>query len=252
MTTPAYLVTSAGRSIAYHRTEAKGDKAALPGLVFLGGFLSDMEGTKARWVEAWARARGVACLRFDYSGHGASSEKFEEGCIGDWAEDAVAAFEELTDGSQILVGSSMGGWIALLLARRFPGRVAGLVGIAAAPDFTELIWQEMTEDQRETLLRDGVIHAPSDYSEEPTPITSRLIEEGRQHLLLDAGVALDCPVRLLHGLADEDVKPAIGMRLIEAIEGDDVRLTLVKGADHRFSSERELALIGRELEELLR
>jgi len=220
-------------------------------VVFLGGFRSNMEGTKARWVEEWARARGYACLRFDYSGHGASSGAFEEGCIGDWAEDAVEAVEALTEGRQVLVGSSMGGWIALLLARRFPGRVAGLLGIAAAPDFTEAIWEAASPEQREAILRDGVAYAPSEYADEPTPITSRLIEEGRSHLLLDSEIRLDCKVRLLHGLADADVPPSTGLRLIEAIEGEDVRLTLVKGVDHRFSTERDLALIGRELEELL-
>lgn len=220
-------------------------------MVFLGGFRSNMEGTKARWVEEWARTRGYACLRFDYSGHGASSGTFEEGCIGDWAEDAVEAFEALTEGRQVLVGSSMGGWIALLLARRFPGRMAGLVGIAAAPDFTETIWERASAAERETILCEGVVYTPSDYIDEPTPITSRLIEEGRSHLLLDSGLRLDCPVRLLHGLADRDVEPSTGLRLVEAIKGEDVRLTLVKGADHRFSTERDLALIGRELEELL-
>src|SRR5690625_983818 len=251
MTKPAYLVTSAGRSIAYHRTAARGDREGAPGVVFLGGFRSNMEGTKARWVEEWARARGYACLRFDYSGYGASSGAFEEGCIGDWAEDAVEAVEALTEGPQVLVGSCMGGWIALLLARRFPGRVAGLVGIAAAPDFTETFWARASATQRETILREGVVHVPSEYADEPTPITSRLIEEGRSHLVLDSGIRLDCPVRLLHGLADEDVVPATGLDLVEAIDGEDVRLTLVKGADHRFSTERDLALIGRELDELL-
>lgn len=210
-----------------------------------------MEGVKARWIEEWARARGVACLRFDYSGHGASSGKFEEGSIGAWAEDAVEAFNKLTEGPQILVGSSMGGWIALLLARHYPGRIAGLIGIAAAPDFTETIWEQLSVAEQEELLHAGVLYAASDYSEEPAAITSSLIEDGRQHLLLDTGLALDCPVRLLHGLADEDVPPAIGLRLIEAIRGEDVRLTLVKGADHRLSTERDLALLGRELEEML-
>ena len=210
-----------------------------------------MGGNKAVWLEGWARARGRACLRFDYSGHGASSGAFEEGCVGDWAEDAAEALERLTEGPQVLVGSSMGGWIALLLARRFPGRVAGLVGIAAAPDFTEdSTWCGFSEGERRALERDGRVLLPSAYSDQPYPVTRRLIEDGRRHLVLRAPLRLGCPVRLLHGTADEDVDRSVALRLMDRLEAPDVRLTLVGGADHRFSGPRELALIGRVLDEL--
>ncbi len=206
-----------------------------------------MTGTKAVWLEAWARERGRAFLRFDYRGHGSSSGDFLDGCIGDWADDAAEAVGRLTRGPQILIGSSMGGWIALLLSQRMPERVAGLIGIAAAPDFTDGMWDEMTPAERELLLRDGRIERPSDYSPEPYVITRRLIEDGRARRVMDAPLPLPCPVRLLQGTADTDVPPAVALRLLENIDCPDARLTLVKGADHRFSGERELKLIGKTL-----
>ena len=175
-----HLTTSEGRRIAYRRIAGQG-----PGVVFLGGFKSDMQGTKALHLAAWARQSRRAFLRFDYSGHGESGGRFEDGCIGDWAEDARAMIEALTDGPQVLVGSSMGGWIALLLARSMPQRVAGLVTIAAAPDFTEQgFWAGLDPAQREILMRDGRIETPSDYSDEPYVITRHLIEDGRKRLVL--------------------------------------------------------------------
>jgi pimeloyl-ACP methyl ester carboxylesterase len=251
MNARAYLELPADRRIAYHKVVAHGDGARLPGVVFLGGFRSDMGGTKALWLEEWARARGRACLRFDYRGHGASSGAFADGSIGDWADDAAEALGRLTEGPQILVGSSMGGWIALLLARRFPGRVAALVGIAAAPDFTEdSMWEGFSQAQRQALLVEGRVALPSAYSDEPYVITRRLIEDGRQNLVLRQPLRLDCPVRLLQGTADEDVDRSVALRLLDHIEGADVRLVLVRGADHRFSGPRELALIGRTLDAL--
>lgn len=239
MSEPAYLDTPSGRRIAYHRTEGGG-----PGIVFLGGFKSDMTGTKAMHLETWARALGRAFLRFDYSGHGQSSGAFEDGCIGDWAEDAAAALEALTEGPQVLVGSSMGGWIALLLARRMPQRVAGLVGIAAAPDFTEDgFWAGFDAGHRATIEQVGRLELPSEYSEDPYVITRRLIEDGRENLVLRAPLSLPFPVRLLQGTADEDVAVEVPLRLMDHAEADDLRLTLVKGADHRFSSPDCLALM---------
>ena len=236
---PDYLDTASGRRIAYHRTEGRD-----PGIVFLGGFKSDMTGTKAVHLETWARALGRAFLRFDYSGHGDSSGAFEDGCIGDWAEDAAEAVEKLTEGPQVLVGSSMGGWIALLLARRKPEKVAGLVGIAAAPDFTEDgMWAEFDAAQRAALERDGRLELPSDYSDEPYVITRRLIEDGRRHLVLRDPLVLPFPVRLLQRTADEDVPVDRPLMLIDHADAADMRLTLVKGADHRFSSPDCLALI---------
>ncbi|WP_127900443.1 alpha/beta hydrolase [Solirhodobacter olei] len=242
-----HLETPQGRRIAYRQRAGQG-----PGVVFLGGFKSDMEGTKAAHLDAFAARTGRAFLRFDYSGHGSSSGAFEEGAIGDWAEDAAAAISALTEGPQVLVGSSMGGWISLLTARAMPDRVAGLVGVAAAPDFTEdSMWAGFSEEERATLLRDGRLALPSDYSEEPYVITRRLIEEGRDRLVLRQPLALPFPVRLLQGTADTDVPVSVALRLLDHAEGADIRLTLVKGADHRFSTPDCLSLIERAIEEVL-
>lgn len=251
MNDPDALELSPDRVLAYHRTLPEGDGIRLPGIVFLGGFRSDMTGTKAVFIEEWARARGRAFLRFDYRGHGASSGDFLEGAIGDWADDAAEAVAWLTEGPQILVGSSMGGWIALLLAKRMPERVAALVGIAAAPDFTEdSMWEGFDEGHRAALLRDGRVELPSDYSPEPYVITRRLIEDGRERLVLRSPLPLPFPVRLLQGTADTDVPVAVALRLLDHMTCADARLVLVKGADHRFSGEAELALLGRTLEEV--
>lgn len=220
--------------------------------MFLGGFRSDMEGSKALTVEAWSRERGLACLRFDYTGHGQSSGAFEDGSIGDWARDALDALNELTAGPQILVGSSMGGWIALLLARQMPERVAALVGIAAAPDFTEdSMWARASASQRAALLENGRIEEPSDYSDEPYVITKRLIEDGRANLVLRSPLRVSHPVRLLQGTADMDVPSHVALRLLDHIEGDDVRLTLVRGSGHRMSEPSELDLLKQTLDALV-
>lgn len=219
--------------------------------MFLGGFRSDMTGTKANFLHDWAEKRGRAFLRFDYSGHGASSGDFLDGCIGDWAEDAIAVFDALTEGPQVLVGSSMGGWMALLLARARPARVAAVVGIAAAPDFTEDgMWASFTEEQRAALLRESHVDLPSDYSNEPYRITRRLIEDGRNHLVLRSPLHMPFPVRLLQGSDDTDVPPPVALRLFDHAQSPDMRLTLVKGADHRFSSPECLALLARTLDSL--
>ncbi|KNG94001.1 alpha/beta fold hydrolase [Pseudaestuariivita atlantica] len=242
---PDMFETPMGRRIAYHRTKGRG-----PGVVFLGGLMSDMTGTKAVHLEDWAQRAGRAFLRFDYSGHGQSSGTFTEGCIGDWAADAMAVLGALTEGPQILVGSSMGGWVSLLIARAMPERVAGLVTIAAAPDFTEDgMWASFTDDQKAAMERDGVVHLPSDYGE-PYPITSRMIEDGRAQLVLRSPLYLPFPVRMLQGTADEDVDMSVALRLLEHATGDDIRLTLVKGADHRFSTPDCLTLIEKSVEKV--
>jgi pimeloyl-ACP methyl ester carboxylesterase len=361
MTEPRYLETDAGRRIAYHRFSGRE-----PGVVFLGGLRSDMTGTKAVHLEDWARRSGRAFLRFDYSGHGASSGDFTEGCIGDWAEDAEAAITTLTEGPVVLVGSSMGGWISLLMARRMPEKVAGLVTIAAAPDFTEDgMWAEWSEEQRTACMEEGQVALPSEYGEdmvitrrmiedgrmqlvlrtpltldlpvrmlqgtadamaaigaltegpqvlvgssmggwiallcaramperlaglvtiaaapdftedamwegfdaaqraelaaegqvalpsdygEPYIITRRLIEDGRAHLVLREPLTLPFAVRFLQGTADEDVAVSVALRLLEHATGPDMRLTLVDGADHRFSDPECLRLIERSVEEVL-
>ncbi len=231
------LETEAGRQIAYHRTEGR-----QPGLVFLGGFNSDMGGTKAVHLEAWARAQGRAFLRFDYSGHGESSGAFTDGCIGDWAEDAQAAITQLTEGPQILIGSSMGGWISLLMAKRMPEKIAALVTIAAAPDFTEdSMWAGFTDAQK-AELEAGQVALPSDYGA-PYIITKRLIEDGRSHLVLRDPLHLPFPVRMMQGTEDADVDMSVALRLISHATGDDMRLIVLKGGDHRFSDEVALKLI---------
>ncbi len=214
--------------------------------------MSDMTGSKALCLEDFARRRGQAFLRFDYQGHGASSGRFEEGTIGLWSADAVAALDELTEGPQVLVGSSMGGWIMLLAALARPQRVAGLLGIAAAPDFTEdLMWDAYPPEVRETLEREGVYREPSDYGEEPYTITKALIDEGREHLLLRAPVPIACPVRLIHGMADPDVPWELAVRLADRLESDDVEITLVKGGGHRLSEPEDLERLGMTLARLL-
>jgi pimeloyl-ACP methyl ester carboxylesterase len=244
---PDFVTTAQGRRIAYHRTAGAG-----PGVVFLGGFRSDMGGTKALALQDWAGRTGRAFLRFDYSGHGASSGAFLDGCIGDWAEDAAAAVSALTEGPQVLVGSSMGGWISLLLARAMPGRVAGLVGIAAAPDFTEdSMWAGFTDAQRAEMAQAGRVALPSEYSDEPYIITRRLIEDGRQRLVLRSPLPLPFPVRLLQGTADADVPVSVALQLLDHATGPDIRLALVKDADHRFSAPDCLAMIEAALEEVL-
>lgn len=246
MTKPSYLECKNERRIAYHQTAGRG-----PGVVFLGGFKSDMKGTKAIHLEQWARAQGRAFLRLDYSGHGQSSGEFTEGCISEWAEDAFAVIDAVCEGPQILVGSSMGGWIALLLAHRMPERIAGLVGIAAAPDFTEdSMWGDFSTAQRAELIGEGHVALPSEYGE-PYIITRKLIEDGREHLMLRAPLELPFPVRLLQGTADADVKVSVALRLLEQANGDDIRLTLVKGADHRFSSPECLTQIEQAVADVL-
>lgn len=234
------------RQLAFNQTGGDG-----PGIVFLGGFRSDKEGTKAIDLENWAKEKGRAFLRFDYSGHGSSSGDFLDGAIGDWADDAEAIIKGLTTGKQILVGSSMGGWISLLLARRMPERVAGLVTIAAAPDFTEDgYWSVFDEAQKMALQTDGQIALPSEYSDEPYIITRRLIEEGRNHLVLRSPLTLPFPVRFLQGTEDTAVSTATATRLLQHAKGLDMQLTLMKGADHRFSDPECLAMIRAAVEEV--
>jgi pimeloyl-ACP methyl ester carboxylesterase len=209
-----------------------------PTVVFLPGFGSDMAGEKATTLAAFCAATGQAMLRLDYSGHGASGGAFTEGTIGRWADDAGLLIDRLTQGKLLLVGSSMGGWIALLLARARQQRVAGIVGIAAAPDFTERMWQAMTPEARATLTQQGVLERPSRYGD-PYRITSGLIEDGRRLLLLDAPIPLGCPVRLLHGQQDEDVPWQQALTVAALLESEDVQVTLVKDGDHRLSRDRK-------------
>ncbi|WP_428493311.1 alpha/beta hydrolase [Rhodopila sp.] len=222
-----------------------------PTVVFLPGFRSDMTGDKATALAAFCADRGHAMLRFDYSGHGASSGDFLAGTIGAWSADALAVIDALTTGQLILVGSSMGGWIALLAAIARPDRVAALVGIAAAPDFTQrLMWDAMTPAEQATLRRDGVLYVPSQYGD-PTPITHALIQDGANHLLLSRRIPIRCPLRLLHGQADPDVPWDLALQIAEQAESQDVRVSLVKDGDHRLSRPADLALLRQTIAALL-
>lgn len=246
MAEASYLETPQGRRIAYHLVEGEG-----PCVVFLGGLKSDMQGTKAVHLEDWARAKGRAFLRMDYSGHGESSGTFEEGCIGDWHEDTLAAVDALTQGAIVPVGSSMGGWQSLLLARARPERLAGLVTIAAAPDFTEDGWWASFDDAQKAQLEEaGRVELPSDYME-PYVVTKRMVEDGRNHLVLRTPLELPCAVRMVQGTADTAVSVTTATKLLEHASSPDMHLLLVKDADHRFSDGPCLGLIERAVEEVL-
>jgi pimeloyl-ACP methyl ester carboxylesterase len=244
---PQVLVVGEGvaaRPIAYRRRPARDDHR--PGLVWLCGFKSDMESIKATHLDLWAGETGRAFLRFDYSGHGASPGDFATASIGDWLEESLAVFRALTHGRQILIGSSMGGWLALLCARALAARgeadrLAGLVLIAPAVDFTErLIWDRLSAEARHQIETEGAWLRPSAYSPEPYLITRRLIEEGRHHLLLDGTIRTHCPVHILQGMRDEDVPWRHAVTLTEHLAGDPVVLTLVKDGEHRLSRDADL------------
>ncbi len=249
-TPPEALALPDGTRIAYRRLAAR-DGDGRPGIVFLSGFASDMTGTKGTALATWAQERGRALLRFDYSGHDQSSGAFRDGTVGRWTADALAALDRLTAGPQILVGSSMGGWIMLLAALARPDRIAGLVGIAAAPDFTEdLIWAAMPPETRARLLAEGVIQQPSQYQDAPLEISRALIEDGRRHLVLHGPIDIRCTVRLLHGMADPDVLWQTSIRLAEQLAGENVTVMLIKDGDHRLSREEDLQRIFAAVDEI--
>ena len=237
---PAILACGDGTTIAY-----RASSGAEPGVIFLGGFASDMSGTKATALEAHCRREGRAFLRFDYTGHGESSGRFEDGTIGRWTEDALRVLDAVTEGPQILVGSSMGGWIMLLAALARPARIAGLIGIAAAPDFTEeLMWARFPPEARRALETEGVWREPSEYQEGGYPVTMALIEDGRKHLLLDrAALAVHVPVRLIHGMMDRSVPWSTAPRIAALLLSHDVTVKLIKDGDHRLSREQDLAIL---------
>jgi len=222
-----------------------------PGLFWLGGFNSDMRGTKALALDAWAAEHGRACIRFDYSGHGESGGAFIDGTIGRWLEEGLAVFEQFCRGPQVVIGSSMGGWMALLLARAIAKReaagatVAGLVLIAPAPDFTEqLMWNAFSDEVREEIRTKGVWMRPSEYDDgTPYPITRALIEEGRNHLLLGSAIEVGCPVRILQGAQDPDVPWRHAFALAHRLPAEDVVLTMIQDGDHRLSRPQDIARI---------
>jgi pimeloyl-ACP methyl ester carboxylesterase len=236
----------AARRIAVRARQGQAGQG--PGLFWLGGFNSDMKGTKAVALDAWAAERGRACVRFDYSGHGESGGRFVDGTIGRWLADSLAVFTQFCHGPQVVVGSSMGGWMALLLARELlkqPGEatVAGLVLIAPAPDFTEeLMWKGFSPQVRREIEEKGVWLRPSDYGE-PYPITRALIEEGRSHLVLGSAINVGCPVRILEGAQDPDVPWQHAFALAHRLPAEDVVLTMIQDGDHRLSRPQDIARI---------
>ena len=245
--TPEILTCSDGRYIAYNKMSGTS-----PGVVFLSGFKSDMTGSKALALENFCSTRKQAYLRFDYTGHGKSSGDFEDGTIGQWSSDAIMVLDKLCTGPQILVGSSMGGWIMLLVALARPRKIAGLIGIAAAPDFTEnLVKNEFSPDQIDLIEKQGFIEIPNCYNEEPYKITRALLDDGLNHLLLKSEIPIECPVRLIHGDKDQDVPWETSIRLAKNISSQNVETLFVKGGDHRLSEPQDLDRLCHTLDSLL-
>jgi pimeloyl-ACP methyl ester carboxylesterase len=245
---PAFI--EVGEAAAARRIAVRAREGGAPGLFWLGGFNSDMQGTKALALDAWAAEHGRSCVRFDYSGHGESGGQFIDGTIGRWLEESVAVFERFCQGPQVVIGSSMGGWIALLLARELAKRsgrasLTGLVLIAPAPDFTEeLMWKSFSPEVRHEIESKGVWMRPSQYDDgAPYPITRALIEEGRNHLLLGGSIEVGCPVRILQGAKDPDVPWQHAFTLAHRLPADDVVLTVVQDGDHRLSRPQDIARI---------
>jgi pimeloyl-ACP methyl ester carboxylesterase len=244
-----------GEDVERRALAVRAQAGAPPGLFWLSGYKSDMKGTKAEALAHWAASGGRACVRFDYSGHGESGGAFTDGTIGRWLADTVAVFDACCAGPQILVGSSMGGWLALLLARELKRRppvsaavqggpapsIAGMVLIAPAVDFTEeLMWKRFTPEIKRALAENGVWERPSQYAPEPYPVTRQLIEEGRNHLLLGGMIETGCPVRILQGVEDPDVPWRHAVELTSRLASDDVVLTLVKDGDHRLARPEDI------------
>lgn len=252
--TPSFLDRGTHK-LAFHKLAGAG-----PTLVWLGGFRSDMTGSKAMTVESYAKGRGQACLRFDYAGHGQSTGAFTDGTVGSWTEDAAAMVEAETEGDLILLGSSMGGWIGLLLAMEeakraktagHKSRIRALVLIAPAPDFTQkLMWPKFSDEEKETILLEGQLIQPNPYDPEPTIITRKLIEDGKTHQILDDTIETKCAVRILQGVLDDAVPHTHALKLMDALAGEDVVMTLIKDGDHRLSRDSDLQTLVRVLDAL--
>lgn len=250
MLSPKYLSTAGGR-IAYHQ-HISTHNPHLPGIIFLGGFMSDMGGTKAMALQEFCEKNDYSYLRFDYFGHGQSDLTFTDGTISLWKQNAVDVIDQLTQGPQLLIGSSMGGWIMLLAALARAERVAGLIGIASAPDFTRgLIWDLLDAATQQILRIKGIYSLESEYGDAPYPITYQLIEDGDRHMLLHQEIPIHCPVRLLHGMQDRDVPHTLSLKLVEQLKSDDAQVTLIKNADHRMSTAKNIQLLCERLEEML-
>lgn len=245
---PEFLKGANGYDLAYVQTPGKN-----PAVVFLPGFMSDMTGTKATYLDELCRARGQACIRFDYGGHGLSGCAFRDGTISKWTRDALDIIDRVAGDNVILVGSSMGGWIATMCALKRPGRVKALVGVAAAPDFTTWIERDLTDQNRDDLARQGYFEEPSPTPGEPYVFTREFLADGRQNALLLSGVKidLDIPVRLIQGLADAEVPPETATALRNALKTPDCQVFMVPEGDHRLSRPEDLDLLGRVVVELL-
>lgn len=248
---PEHLKINTGNKnfIAYNRLNKKNKN--LPEVLFLGGLKSDMMGIKATYLHNLCQQRDQTFTRFDYFGHGLSSGSFTQGTIGHWLSDTLAVIDEVTEGPLILIGSSMGGWLMTLAALARPERICGLIGIAAAPDFTEeLIWASLTESQRFSFVSQGIIQTPSQYEHQGFPITLQLVEEGRSHLVLPRELPIHCPVHLIHGDADLDVPPTLSLRLAKSIESPQVTVTLIKNGEHRLNTPLALGRLASLLNEV--
>lgn len=247
--TPEFL-SLPDRRLAYQRLRGRSDK---PGVVFLGGYASDMTGTKASFLAEYCADRNLSFLRFDYRGHGQSSGDFKECTIGDWFQDSLAVFEQLTEGPQIIIGSSMGGWMGLMLAMRQPERTKSFIGIAAAPDFTEdLMWEIFSKEQKKKIKQERMIYDETAPPGEQAPVTLRLIEEARGHLILREPIPLLCPIRLLQGMEDRDVPWTYAPRIADTVQSKDARIVLIKDGDHRLSRTQDLTLLREAVEEFTR
>ncbi len=246
---PGTLAAADGAALAFRRTEG-----SAPGVIYLHGYRSDMNSVKALALEAWCRERGRAFVRFDLSGHGASAGDLATRTIGCWVAEAIAVVDTLADGPQVLVGSSMGCWLGLLVALARPDAIAGLVGSAAAPDFTEdQMWAQLSPDRRQRLLETGATALPYGFTpDEPWRITRAFIEDGRKHLVLRGPINVRCSVRLIHGQLDPDVPWSTALRIADSLTGSDVEVLLVKDGDHRLQRDHDLARLTRVVEDLLR
>ncbi len=238
---PNYIETSHGTKIAYHRIPYHHIQGAGPGIVWLGGFMSDMNGSKALALEAYAKQFGQAYVRFDYMGHGLSSGEFADGTIGLWLKDALAIIDHLTSGPQILVGSSMGGWLALLAAKARPNRIKGIIGVAAAPDFTVRHWAGLSSTDQATIVREGRLLVPSDYGPDPYIFTHQLFLDGYKNRVMNAPLHLDFPIRLIQGMADPDVPWQTALNIANNITGDQAEAILIPNGDHRLSRDVDIA-----------
>lgn len=230
--------------IAYHKTAGRSDEEK-PGVLFLGGSQSSMNASKAVAINQFCIDDDRACVRFDYYGHGESSGKYEDGTIGHWLDDTLAIIDQVTTGPLILVGSSLGGWMMMLAALHRPERVVKMIGISAAPDFTEeLMWEELSDAQKEQLEAEDVLYLPNPYSDDnPYIIAKKLIEEAREHLLLGNAIDIHCPVHLFHGMQDTEVPMNYPIRIAQKLASHDVTITMVKGAGHSFSKPEQLSLV---------